>query len=175
MEGPCYTRAMKDSPPHFVYPHPKGLIQGWCSETGLTALHLPKAGSVLDETCLENPAYASILYPLKEALEHYFTGAGEDFGHIPLDIAHATPFHQQVWRQACATPFGQTATYGELARQLGLERGAARAVGRALGANPIAILIPCHRFIAADGKLVNYAAGLEWKEELLRIEGAVLC
>lgn len=71
--------------------------------------------------------------------------------------------------------WGQTVTYGQLAARLGRGSTSARAVGTALGANPLLIVIPCHRIVAEDGGLVDFAAGVQWKAELLRLEGTALC
>jgi AraC family transcriptional regulator, regulatory protein of adaptative response / methylated-DNA-[protein]-cysteine methyltransferase len=87
---------------------------------------------------------------------------------LPLDI-RATPFQLVVWRELCAIPPGATRSYGEIARRLG-QPGSARAVGRANGSNPLAVLIPCHRAIGADGKLTGYRWGLEYKRRLLEYE-----
>ena len=73
-----------------------------------------------------------------------------------------------------SSPWGTTSTYGALCDTLGLPATSARAVGRALAVNPLHILIPCHRFLVQDGKLHGFAAGLSWKEDLLRLEGAIL-
>ena len=92
-------------------------------------------------------------------------------GHrIPLDL-DGTPFQLKVWEMLQAIPAGQTRSYGDLARQLG-SPGASRAVGAANGQNPVAVLVPCHRVIAADGTLGGYAGGLGLKERLLASEGA---
>jgi AraC family transcriptional regulator of adaptative response/methylated-DNA-[protein]-cysteine methyltransferase len=89
---------------------------------------------------------------------------------IPIDI-RATPFQAAVWSELCAIPSGTTRSYGEIARRI--ERpSASRAVGHANGSNPIAILIPCHRAIGADGSLTGYRWGLEYKRRLLAREGA---
>jgi AraC family transcriptional regulator of adaptative response/methylated-DNA-[protein]-cysteine methyltransferase len=87
---------------------------------------------------------------------------------LPLDI-RATPFQLAVWRELCAIPPGTTRSYGEIARRLGRARGA-RAVGRANGSNPLAVLIPCHRAVGTDGKLTGYRWGLEYKRRLLEYE-----
>jgi len=102
-------------------------------------------------------------------LEQYFAGEREDFD-LPLAPA-GNPFHQDVWRLMGEIPFGRTATYGDLARQLD---SAAQPVGGACGANPIAILIPCHRVVAATG-LGGFSggAGVESKRFLLHHEGAL--
>ncbi|MDX1574831.1 MAG: methylated-DNA--[protein]-cysteine S-methyltransferase [Kiloniellales bacterium] len=102
-------------------------------------------------------------------LAAYFAGERRDF-ELPLAPA-GSALHKEVWRLMCAIPFGQTATYGELARKL---KSAAQPVGTACGANPIAILIPCHRVVAADG-LGGFSggAGVESKRFLLHHEGAL--
>ena len=113
-----------------------------------------------------------------EALALALTQLHEYFSHIrrafdlPLDI-HGTPFQKAVWAQVARTPYGTTQTYGEVARRIGNPR-AARAVGSAMGANPLPILIPCHRVIGARGSLTGYAAGLEVKAALLQLEDALL-
>lgn len=91
-------------------------------------------------------------------------------GMPPLDWAGAgTPFQQRVWTELCRIPTGETVTYGELARRVG-RPGAARAVGQACGANPIPVLVPCHRVLAAGGGLGGFSAGLDWKRRLLAVE-----
>jgi methylated-DNA-[protein]-cysteine S-methyltransferase len=102
-----------------------------------------------------------------EALTRYFAGELREFS---LALAPAgTPFQQRVWAELARVPYGTTISYGELARRLGDER-AVRAVGGANGANPIAIVVPCHRVIGSDGTLTGYAGGLERKRALLELE-----
>jgi methylated-DNA-[protein]-cysteine S-methyltransferase len=102
-----------------------------------------------------------------EALPRYFTGELREFR---LALApEGTPFQLRVWTELCRIPYGTTITYGELATRLGDPR-AVRAVGRANGANPIAIVVPCHRVIGADGSLTGYAGGMERKRALLALE-----
>ncbi|WP_376788722.1 methylated-DNA--[protein]-cysteine S-methyltransferase [Thermoflexus sp.] len=91
---------------------------------------------------------------------------------VPLD-PEGTLFQQKVWMETARIPYGQTLTYRELACRIG-QPGAARAVGRALGANPLPILIPCHRVVAADGRLGGYTGGRHLKRWLLHLEGAPL-
>ena len=88
----------------------------------------------------------------------------------PLDFSGASPFELAVWNGLRAIPLGVTQTYGELARTLHRSQ-ACRAVGQACGANPVPILIPCHRVLAAGGRLGGFSGGLEWKVRLLQIEG----
>ena len=85
------------------------------------------------------------------------------------EYLEGTPFQKQVWQELRKIPYGQTATYGEIAAAVGIPKGA-RAIGRANHENPIAILIPCHRVVGADGRLTGYAAGVEIKKALLTIE-----
>lgn len=88
----------------------------------------------------------------------------------PLDLTRGTPFQQAVWQAMTAIPAGETRTYGELARAIGRPR-AGRAVGQACGANPVPVLVPCHRVLAAGGRLGGFSAGLDWKRRLLAREG----
>lgn len=89
---------------------------------------------------------------------------------LPVDLAEATEFQRAVLGAAAALGFGEVATYGEIARRIGRPR-ASRAVGNALGRNPVAIVVPCHRVVRGDGTLGGYTGGLEYKEILLDIEG----
>ncbi|MEJ5330966.1 MAG: methylated-DNA--[protein]-cysteine S-methyltransferase [Desulfobaccales bacterium] len=104
-----------------------------------------------------------------DLLTGYFAGRHPDFSSLPLDLA-GTPFQHQVWQELQKIPPGQTLSYGELARRLG-KPTAARAVGQALKANPLPLIIPCHRVIAADGSIGGFSAGLTRKRWLLAHEG----
>jgi methylated-DNA-[protein]-cysteine S-methyltransferase len=117
----------------------------------------------------EGPVPKSLPY-LKRQLEAYFSGNLRDF-NIPMQ-AEGTEFQRRVWKELMKIPYGQAISYLELARRLGDEK-CIRAAARANGANPIAILIPCHRVIGSDGSLVGYAGGLDMKEFLLRLEGVL--
>lgn len=108
---------------------------------------------------------------LVSLLDQYFIGEPTRFD-VPLDPV-GTPFELRVWDALRRIPWGQTRTYGEIAAELGHPR-AARAVGGANHRNPIAIVIPCHRVVGADGSLTGYAAGLRVKAELLALEGGNL-
>ncbi len=107
---------------------------------------------------------------LQEQLEDYAAGRRRSFD-IPIRL-HGSPFEQRVWQALQAIPFGETRSYGQLAATLG-DPNLSRAVGRANGANPISILVPCHRVIGGNGSLTGYAGGLAMKERLLRLEGAL--
>lgn len=117
----------------------------------------------------EKPVPKSLPF-LKRQMEAYFSGNLRDF-NIPM-LAEGTEFQRRVWRELQKIPYGQAISYLELARRLGDEK-CIRAAARANGANPLAILIPCHRVIGSDGSLVGYAGGLDMKEFLLRLEGVL--
>ncbi len=105
-----------------------------------------------------------------DQLDAYFAGEARPF-ELALDPS-GTEFQRQVWDALRAIPYGATTTYGELARRIGRPR-AVRAVGLANGRNPIAIVVPCHRVIGADGRLTGYGGGLDRKRRLLELEGAL--
>lgn len=105
-------------------------------------------------------------------LTAYFAGERDAFD-LPLDLAYGTPFQQSVWQALLAIPRGQTTSYAELGRRLGRPQ-AARAVGAAVGRNPVSIVVPCHRVLGTAGGLTGYAGGIERKTALLRLEGALM-
>jgi len=106
---------------------------------------------------------------MKRALSAYFSGELARLGEIAWRVA-GTPFQRKVWSALSKIPAGSTLSYGALAAGLGVPR-ATRAVGHANGANPISVVVPCHRLIGSDGSLVKYGGGLERKRWLLRHEG----
>ncbi|MCR5005568.1 MAG: methylated-DNA--[protein]-cysteine S-methyltransferase [Clostridiales bacterium] len=116
--------------------------------------------------------------PVFEKTDHwldlYFSGTEPDFTP-PLKF-RSTPFRETVWRILLTIPYGQTMTYGQIAKivaaETGKERTSAQAVGGAVGHNPISLIIPCHRVIGADGELTGYAGGIDIKEKLLRLENS---
>lgn len=110
-----------------------------------------------------------ILLQTERQLEEYFARKRTAFS-VPLD-ARGTEFQKQVWRALQTIPFGETRSYGEIARQVG-NPAAGRAVGAANGRNPISIVVPCHRVIGTSGKLTGFAGGLEAKNFLLDLESA---
>lgn len=109
---------------------------------------------------------------VREQLEQYFAGERLAFD-VPLSMAGGSAFFQSVWRSLLEIPYGDTTSYGEIARKLG-HPTAARAVGLANGRNPISIIVPCHRVIGAGGDLTGYAGGLERKRFLLDHEAALI-
>jgi len=104
---------------------------------------------------------------LERQLREYFAGERREF-ELRLN-GSGTPFQKRVWDELTRIPYGQTISYGELARRVGNPNGS-RAVGSANGQNPISIIVPCHRVIGASGKLVGYGGGLPIKEKLLELE-----
>lgn len=131
-----------------------------CQRRGKPARE-PEAGCRRDDS-----AFKSVC----EQLAAYFRGELRDF-EFPLRMA-GTPFQRLVWEGLRAIPYGSTVSYADLALRIG-RPGASRAVGSANGRNPIAIVVPCHRVIAADGSLGGYGGGLDRKDWLLEHEGAV--
>ncbi|MDP2363536.1 MAG: methylated-DNA--[protein]-cysteine S-methyltransferase [Ignavibacteria bacterium] len=110
------------------------------------------------------------LFGIFNQLKEYFAGTRKEFD-VPLDI-EGTDFQKRVWRELLKIPYGKTISYKALSEKLG-DVKAIRAVGKANSQNPIAIIIPCHRVIGADGSLTGYAGGLAIKEKLLHLEGAL--
>jgi len=129
----------------------------------LTAVHLPDRHPSADGWERDD----ALLEPARRQLTEYFAGERTTFD-LRLRPAGA-PFQLCVWEALRRIPYGQTASYGEVARELG-HPTAARAVGAANGRNPIAIVVPCHRVIGANGSLTGYAGGLECKRALLDLE-----
>lgn len=120
------------------------------------------------EGCREEalPAFAEA----EAWLDCYFGGGIPDFTP-PLRLC-GTPFRQTAWRLLLEIPYGHTITYGELAERMGRARMSARAVGAAVGRNPVSLIVPCHRVVGADGNPVGYAAGTDTKTRLLALERA---
>ncbi|MET9080389.1 methylated-DNA--[protein]-cysteine S-methyltransferase [Streptomyces sp. NPDC004237] len=140
------------------------------AEGALTSLSVPgqKGGRTVA------PGWLADTGPFRaagEQLAAYFAGELKDF-ELELS-AHGTGFRERVWDALDGVPYGATTTYGEIAAEIGASRMAVRAVGGAIGANPLLIVRPCHRVIGADGSMTGYAGGLERKVWLLTLEGAV--
>jgi methylated-DNA-[protein]-cysteine S-methyltransferase len=112
----------------------------------------------------------AVLDPVRRQLDEYFAGTRREFDLL-LDWTLVRGFAREVLRATAAIPYGETRTYGEVAAQAGSPR-AFRATGNALGSNPIAIVIPCHRVVASGGRLGGYGGGLDRKRMLLDLEGA---
>jgi methylated-DNA-[protein]-cysteine S-methyltransferase len=150
---------------------PVGALQLTVDDEGiLLEILLPNHRPSTSSSKLLSPAAAAGLRAARAQLNEYFLCKRRVFD-LPLQAA-GTPFEQQVWTKLLAVPYGVTTSYGAIADELGLINGA-RAVGRANGANPIPIIIPCHRVIGSDGSLTGYGGGLPLKRALLELEGAI--
>jgi methylated-DNA-[protein]-cysteine S-methyltransferase len=136
----------------------------------LTSLSVPgqKGGRTVGEDWRRTPA---AFREAERQLAAYFAGDLKEF-HLPLQ-PEGTEFRRRVWSALDAVPYGATTTYGAVAALIGAPRAAVRAVGGAIGANPLLILRPCHRVIGANGTLTGYAGGLERKTALLTLERAL--
>ncbi len=135
--------------------------------TGLWMIDADRHSARVEQGLTPSPA------PFREVaaqLEAYFAGDLKEFT-VPL-APSGTPFQLAVWTELTKIPYGSTVSYGDIARALGKRPVASRAVGLANGANPISVIVPCHRVIGSDGSLTGYGGGLERKELLLRLEGA---
>ena len=121
---------------------------------------------------LEAPAPSDmppVLRATQQQLQGYFSGHLRAFD-LPLDIVEGTAFQREVWAALARIPYGQTTSYGQIAAALGRPR-AVRAVGGAVGRNPLGIVLPCHRVLGRNGNLTGYTGGLDRKRALLRLEG----
>ena len=140
-----------------------GVTGLWFAGQKYFARHLDK-----EQVEKEIPLFATV----KHWLDVYFAGSEPDLT-VPLHFT-GTAFQNEVWEILCTIPYGQTTTYGEIAKQLAARRGlphmSAQAVGGAVGHNPISILVPCHRVVGLGGSLTGYAGGLERKRCLLALE-----
>lgn len=156
--------------PYFLkfMPSPLGKLQLVASERGLAAVLWPQEdGSRVRLGPFTPDRGNAVLAQTERQLDSYFKGRLRQFS-LPLDF-HGTPFQRRVWQALLAIPWGETRSYGQLARELG-NPTASRAVGAANGRNPISIIAPCHRVLAADGRLTGFAGGLAAKDYLLRME-----
>lgn len=150
-----------------LYPSPIGPLRLVGDENGLTHLLFPEQPTPLGMIEEETP----LLRQAVQELDEYFAGRRREFT-VPLRPG-GTPFQQEVWAALLTVPYGRTVSYRDIAAQIG-RPSAARAVGGANGSNPLPILIPCHRVIAAGGSLGGYSLGLEVKRRLLELEGVRL-
>lgn len=158
-----------------IYDSPVGQFLLAADSQGITAI--TKAGDGFTST--PDDASEEAGRHLADAirwLDGYF--AGEIPASMPALHLTGTAFQMQVWEQLLKVPYGATSTYGAIAKavatSMGKARMSAQAVGQAVGANPVCIIVPCHRIIGSDGSLTGYAYGLEMKTALLRIEKIIL-
>jgi methylated-DNA-[protein]-cysteine S-methyltransferase len=131
------------------------------SPRGLTRLEFCKAGSIQQQA-------ASLPYNLKRQLQRYAAGQLVRW-KVPVDLSSGTEFQQKVWRVLTTIPHGETRSYGWVAQRVGKPK-ASRAVGAACGANPVPVIVPCHRVIAGDGSIGGFGGGLPLKRRLLMLE-----
>jgi methylated-DNA-[protein]-cysteine S-methyltransferase len=150
-------------------PSPVGMLRLIAHTDSLAAVlweHDTPGRAEGDDVAIRQEDYP-VLGEAELQLTEYFRGEREQFT-LKLSFA-GTPFQQQVWQALLTIPFGETRTYGEMARQVGSQCGG-RAIGGAVNKNPISIIAPCHRVIGSTGKLVGFAGGLENKAYLLKLE-----
>lgn len=146
---------------------PWGMLRLISDGECLTGLSFPQRdGSVV---AAEGERNESCFREVKKQLRAYFAGELHEFD-VPVRM-EGTDFQKRVWKQLQRIPFGETWSYGQLAKRIG-QPTASRAVGAANGQNPIAIIVPCHRVIGANGQLTGFGGGLDRKEWLLQHEGA---
>lgn len=151
---------------------------GWVgiavSEKGITSIDLFSAkrrGSSRQEEVGEHDAAATLIKEARTQLLAYIQGTRRDFS-LPLDLSAGTPFQRKVWKAISRIPYGRVRSYQWVATRVG-GKHYARAVGMALGANPVPIVVPCHRIIAHDGSLGGFGCGLPMKRRLLALEGTL--
>jgi methylated-DNA-[protein]-cysteine S-methyltransferase len=146
----------------FYYSSPVGVLEIKSADNQITHLLFKDSVGTSSETI------SDVMKECIHQLDEYFAGNLQNFS-LPL-APEGTHFQESVWKALQTIPYGQTICYKQLAEKVGNPK-ACRAVGTANGRNPIAIIIPCHRVIAADGSLGGYAGGLDVKTTLLRLEG----
>jgi methylated-DNA-[protein]-cysteine S-methyltransferase len=139
---------------------------------GLIASDTALEGVLFDGRKLRSEGRSPVLHEAGRQLDAYFEGELVEFD-LPLELK-GTDFQRRCWLALATIPYGQTVSYGEQARRLGLGSDRARAVGAANGANPLPIVLPCHRVVGADGSLTGFGGGLDVKRILLEHEGALL-
>jgi methylated-DNA-[protein]-cysteine S-methyltransferase len=156
---------------HSVLETPAGTIGLEVDAEGtLVGILLPNRKPSVSSPGPVSPSAAHGMQNARAQLREYFLSKRRTFD-LPL-APHGSAFERQVWTRLLTVPYGVTTSYGAIAADLGLINGA-RAVGRANGANPIPIVIPCHRVIGSDGALTGYGGGLPLKRALLELEGAI--
>ncbi len=157
------------TPKQWKYPSPVGTLYLLANEKALVGLHFrPQRAPFLKDLKGVDPA-TKILHQCVEELKEYFEGRRKNFS-VPLG-SEGTSFQKEVWSQLRKIPFGETRSYRDIAKSIKNPK-AFRAVGTANGRNPLSIIVPCHRVIAADGSLGGFGGGLKRKLKLLQLEKA---
>jgi len=151
---------------------PVGMLTLVADDRHLTAIRFARRNGNPDiETGWQRDDDLPVLAKTRAQLGEYFAGRRTHFD-VPLK-PHGTAFQQAVWQALMKVAFSKTSTYGALASAVG-KPAAARAVGAAMGANPIPIIVPCHRIVGKDGSLTGFGGGIDRKTKLLQLEGALL-
>jgi methylated-DNA-[protein]-cysteine S-methyltransferase len=151
---------------------PSAVLETPIGPLGLVASETALRGVLFDGGRIRPEGSAPVLEEAARQLDAYFGGDLVAFD-LPLEL-NGSEFQRSCWLALASIPYGQTVSYGEQARRLGLGNDAARAVGAANGQNPLPIVLPCHRVIGADGSLTGFGGGLDVKRFLLEHEGALL-
>jgi methylated-DNA-[protein]-cysteine S-methyltransferase len=165
----AYTSVESPLGPLVVAATPKGLVRVSYTEFRGEDEVLEELARRVSPRVLEAPAR---LDPVRRELDEYFEGRRQDFD-VPIDWSYLAGFTREVLRATARIGFGEVSSYAGVAAEAGSPR-AVRAAGNALGANPMPVVVPCHRVLRSGGKLGGYTGGLERKEFLLRLEGALL-
>lgn len=167
---PNVNRTARAARRYHDFPTPIGTMRIVGDDTQIDQVNLPKEASNPPDPAWQacGDDLPAPIAQAKQQLAEYFAGARSTFD-LSLGLNVGTPFRRRVWRELQRIPYGETISYGELARRIG-QPTASRAVGGANHHNPIAIIVPCHRVIGADGTLVGYGGGLPTKERLLAHE-----
>ncbi|CAN7318696.1 methylated-DNA--[protein]-cysteine S-methyltransferase [Variovorax sp. LjRoot84] len=150
---------------------PLGGITLAATDEGLAGVWFDRQRHWPDTSGWQPDAKHPVLREAGAQLADYFAGKRHHFD-LPLDLSHGTGFQQAVWQALLAIPAGRTISYGALSAGIG-KPAAVRAVGAAVGRNPISVIVPCHRVLGTNGSLTGYAGGLERKSALLELEGAL--
>jgi methylated-DNA-[protein]-cysteine S-methyltransferase len=151
---------------------PRAVLDTPIGPLGLVASDTALQGVLFEGGGIRPEGSSPVLDEATRQLDAYFQGDLEAFD-VPLEL-NGSEFQRSCWLALASIPYGQTVSYGEQARRLGLGNDAARAVGAANGQNPLPIVLPCHRVIGANGSLTGFGGGLEVKRFLLEHEGALL-
>lgn len=149
-----------------------GRVSVYATERGICKIGLPATPAEDDVELLPISSSSSLTEQVAIMMKLYFSGRRQLFEKVPVDLAGLTQFRTNILTLIRGIPYGETRSYGEVSIMAGTP-GAARAVGGALAANPVPVIIPCHRIVAADGRLTGFTApgGLELKKNLLQAEG----
>ena len=149
------------------YQTPIGCFEIIGSPAGISTINILNT-SVPNSTDLSPMMQACV-----DQLEAYFKGELTDFD-LKLSFEQGTDFQKSVWLELLKIPYGKTISYSDVAQRLGKSRGASQAIGKAVGSNPIGVIVPCHRVVGKDGSLTGFASGLDNKRFLLKLEKAAV-